>query len=138
MPRKIPAEGVPVAIESRRLLVVDDNFDSAESMRVMFRIAGHDVRTVQEGNSAVEAAAQFAAEVVLLDVGLPDIDGYEVARRLRADPRTHDVLIIAITGFGREEDRSRSRDAGFDEHLVKPVDPAALQRALGEDVAVPG
>jgi two-component system CheB/CheR fusion protein len=81
------------------------------------------VQTVGEGEQAVEAAARFAADAVLLDIGLPDIDGYEVARRLRADPRTRGVLIIAITGYGRDEDVSRSHAAGVDYHIVKPVDP---------------
>jgi CheY-like chemotaxis protein len=81
---------------------------------------------VHEGGEAVEAAAELGADAVLLDIGLPDIDGYEVARRLRADPRTSDVLIIAITGYGREEDLRRSREAGIDDHVVKPVDPDAV------------
>jgi PAS domain S-box-containing protein len=106
----------------RRILIVDDNPDSAESMRLMYRLSGHEARVVGEGSLAVEQAAQFGAEAVLLDIGLPDIDGYEVARRLRADPRTRDVLIIAITGYGRDEDMRRSREVGIDEHVVKPVD----------------
>jgi two-component system CheB/CheR fusion protein len=118
-----PARQARPQVEPRRLLVVDDNHDSAESMRMMFRLAGHEVRTVHEGSEAVEAAAGFGAQVVLLDIGLPDIDGYEVARRLRADPRTREALIIAITGYGREEDLRKSREAGIDEHVVKPVDP---------------
>jgi two-component system CheB/CheR fusion protein len=113
-------------VEPRRLLIVDDNPDSAESMRLMYRLAGHEVRTVHEGGEAVEAAAQLGADAVLLDIGLPDIDGYEVARRLRADPRTREVLIIAITGYGREDDVRRSREAGIDDHVVKPVDPDAV------------
>jgi CheY-like chemotaxis protein len=106
----------------RRILIVDDNPDSAESMRLMYRLSGHDARVVGEGSLAVEQAAEFGAEAVLLDIGLPDIDGYEVARRLRADARTRDVLIIAITGYGRDEDLRRSREVGIDEHVVKPVD----------------
>jgi two-component system CheB/CheR fusion protein len=115
------------SVAARRLLIVDDNPDSAESMRLMYRLSGHEARVVGEGSLAVEAAADFRAEAVLLDIGLPDIDGYEVAKRLRADPRTRDVLIIAITGYGRDEDMRRSREAGIDEHVVKPVD---LDRVL--------
>ena len=107
----------------RKLLIVDDNPDSAEAMRLLYRISGHEARVVGDGGSAVEAAAAFGADAVLLDIGLPDIDGYEVARRLRADPRTRDILIIAITGYGREQDIRRSQEAGIDEHVVKPVEP---------------
>ncbi len=98
MPRR-PTDTDPTP--PRRLLVIDDNRDSAESMRLMYRDAGHEVRTIHEGVAAVEAAAQLNADAVLLDIGLPDIDGYEVARRLRSDPRTQGVLIIAISGYGR-------------------------------------
>jgi CheY-like chemotaxis protein len=115
---------------THRLVIVDDNPDSAESMRVMFRLLGHDARVARDGGSVVELAASFRPDAVLLDIGLPDIDGYEVARRLRADPRTSDVLIIAITGFAREEDVRRSDNAGIDEHLVKPVDPDRLLERL--------
>jgi len=84
-----------------------------------------------DGAAAIAAAPRLRPDVVLLDVGLPDMDGYEVARRLRADPRTRDVLIIAITGYGREEDLRRSREAGIDDHMVKPVDPDRLLERLG-------
>jgi two-component system CheB/CheR fusion protein len=146
-PGEIPARRAPPArpakrhVDPRRMLIVDDNPDSAESMRLMYRMAGHEVRTIQEGGEAVEAAARLDAQVVLLDIGLPDIDGYEVARRLRADPRTRDVLIIAITGYGREEDLRRSREAGIDEHVVKPVDPDDVLDRIARGTArnsVPG
>jgi len=114
----------------RRLLIVDDNRDSAESMRLMFGHAGHDVGAVYEGEATVEAAARMKADAVLLDIGLPDIDGYEVARRLRADPRTRDALIIAVTGYGRDEDLRRSHEAGVDEHVVKPIDPDEILRRI--------
>jgi CheY-like chemotaxis protein len=124
------AAGVPRATQARRLLIVDDNRDSAESLRLMYEQAGHRVLTVAEGAAAVEAAARLDAEAVLLDIGLPDLDGYEVARRLRADPRTRDAVIIAITGYGREEDLKRSRGAGIDHHMVKPVDPDEVLRKI--------
>ena len=117
---------------THRLVIVDDNPDSAESMRVMFRLLGYDARVASDGGSVVELAASFRPDAVLLDIGLPDIDGYEVARRLRADPRTSDVLIIAITGFAREEDIRRSDRAGIDEHLVKPVDPDRVLERLAQ------
>jgi CheY-like chemotaxis protein len=87
---------------------------------------GYDVRTAEDGLAAVEVAAAFAPDVVLLDIGLPLLDGYEVARRLRQLPQTRDVRIVALTGYGLPADRQRGREAGFDQHLLKPVDPVAL------------
>jgi PAS domain S-box-containing protein len=113
----------------RRVLVVDDNRDSAESIALLAEIWGHEVRTAHDGPSALEAAASSPPEVVLLDIGLPGMDGYEVARRFR-EQRGEGVVLIAMTGYGMEEDRRRSRDAGFDHHLVKPVDPEALRAFL--------
>ncbi|MBC8023111.1 MAG: response regulator [Burkholderiales bacterium] len=134
MPRR-PTDTVPTP--PRRLLVVDDNRDSAESMCLIYRDAGHEVRTVHEGAAAVDAAAQLNADAVLLDIGLPDIDGYEVARRLRSDPRTCGVLIIAISGYGREDDVRKGREAGIDDHVMKPIDPdkvlERVARGRGED-----
>jgi len=113
----------------RRILVVDDNHDSAESLALLLELQGHDVRTAFTGPAAIETASAFRPEIVLLDIGLPGMDGYEVARRLRADLGR--VRLIALTGYGRDEDRDRSREAGFDHHLVKPVDLEALKRMLG-------
>jgi two-component system CheB/CheR fusion protein len=119
----------------RRLLIVDDNRDSAWSLRMMLSLDGHDVAIVSTGGEAVEAAARMQAEVVLLDIGLPDMDGYAVAQALRGDPRTRDALIIAATGYGRSQDRERSRRAGIDAHLTKPIDldelGAILERRPG-------
>jgi PAS domain S-box-containing protein len=113
-----------------RILVVDDNIDSAESLGLWLRLVGHDVRLVHEGLAAVGAARAFQPEVIVLDIGLPDIDGYEVARRLRQEPGFREVLLIALTGYGQDEDRQRCHDAGFDEHLIKPVDPVSLEALL--------
>jgi PAS domain S-box-containing protein len=111
----------------RRVLVVDDNVDAAESIAAILRLSGFSVRCVYDGTSAVDAAQASVPDVVVLDIGLPDISGYEVARRLRASPRTRHVPLVAVTGYGQESDRRRSSEAGIDHHLTKPVDPEALQ-----------
>jgi two-component system CheB/CheR fusion protein len=126
------AGGPPVGrrAASRRVLVVDDNVDAAESLATVLRIAGHEVRTTHDGGAALTAAEAFRPQVVLLDIGLPQMDGYEVARRLRARPGLEKALLVAVTGYGQEEDRCRAEEAGFDAHLVKPADLAALHRLL--------
>ncbi len=114
----------------RRILVVDDNRDSAESMALLLRLSGHETWLAFDGDSAVSLAAEHAPDVVMLDIGLPGMDGYQVARTLRDLPQTSDSLLIALTGYGQEEDRQRSKAAGFSEHFVKPVDPESLFAAL--------
>jgi signal transduction histidine kinase/ActR/RegA family two-component response regulator len=114
----------------RRVLVVDDNADAAETLMQLLELEGHQVRTACEGAAALRIAADFHPDALLLDIGLPGIDGRELARALRARPDTRDALIVAISGYGREEDIQRSRAAGFDHHLVKPVDLAALEAVL--------
>jgi signal transduction histidine kinase/ActR/RegA family two-component response regulator len=115
---------------ARRILVVDDNHDGAESLALLLQMQGNEVHTVYDGPEAVEAMSQFHPDVVLLDIGLPTLNGYETARRMRALPDSCDALIIALTGWGQEEDRRRSREAGFDHHLVKPVDLQTLESLL--------
>jgi signal transduction histidine kinase len=115
---------------ARRILVVDDNRDSAESLAILLRIVGNEVQIAHDGLSALEAGKTFRPAVVLLDIGLPGMDGYEVARKLRKTPEGKDALLIAQTGWGQEEDRLRSTEAGFDAHLTKPLDLAALQSVL--------
>jgi PAS domain S-box-containing protein len=111
-----------------RLLVVDDNVDSAEILARLLRKSGHDVRTAYTGPTALEAAVDHLPDVVLLDIGLPGLNGYEVARRLRQDPRLEGVLLVAMTGYGQESDLQLAKEAGFDRHLVKPVDfPKVLE-----------
>ena len=114
----------------RRILVVDDNKDAADSLSMMLRITGMEVRTAYDGLEAVEVAAAFNPDVVLLDIGLPKLNGYEAARRIREQPWGKDMVLVAVTGWGQEEDRRRSQEAGFNGHMVKPVDPAALQQLL--------
>jgi CheY-like chemotaxis protein len=109
---------------------VDDNQDAAESLAVFLRLRGHEVATAVDGAAALELATTLRPDVVFLDIGLPGMDGYEVARRLREVPSLDSVLLIAVTGYGHDEDRRRSQAAGFDQHLVKPVDPAQLRALL--------
>jgi CheY-like chemotaxis protein len=118
------------ATAKRRILVVDDHEDSAEGLGALLRITGNEVRIAHDGLEAVEAAAAFLPDVVLLDIGLPKLDGYEAARRIRDAQGAH-VLLIAVTGWGQEEDRLRSKEAGFDHHLTKPIRADALQELLG-------
>jgi PAS domain S-box-containing protein len=115
---------------SWRILVVDDNVDSAGTLGLLLRMMGHTVRLVHDGPSAVEAAAGFVPDVVLLDIGLPGMSGYEVARQIRKLPALQHVVLVAQTGWGQQEDRRRSEAAGFQYHLVKPLDPDALQDLL--------
>jgi PAS domain S-box-containing protein len=116
----------------QRLLVVDDNQDSADSLAMLLEIDGHDVRAVYSATSALEEVDAFAPDMILLDIGLPDMDGYEVARRVLTRPRP--PRLVAVSGYGQLEDRQRSANAGFAAHLVKPVDMAALKRVLASDV----
>jgi CheY-like chemotaxis protein len=108
------------------VLVVDDNVDAAESLAMVLRFAGHDTRQAHDGVQAMKVAEQFRPDVVLLDIGLPIMNGYEACRRLRQEPWSRSMLLVALTGWGQEEDREQSRDAGFDVHMVKPVDHEAL------------
>jgi PAS domain S-box-containing protein len=119
-----------------KVLVVDDNVDAAESLATVLQMTGRKTRTVYDGRGVLQAARDFAPDIVLLDIGLPGISGYDVARQLRADPGLSRSVLIAVTGWGSEEDRRRSSDAGFDEHLTKPIDIATLDpllRRLADD-----
>ncbi|HWI24438.1 MAG TPA: response regulator, partial [Lysobacter sp.] len=118
--------------EGLRVLVVDDNRDAATSMGLLLDVMGLDNRVAFDGASALDVAGAFLPDVALLDIGMPGMDGYALARELRADPRHRDLLIVALTGWGGEADRQRTRDAGFDEHLSKPVDVHALRTLLHE------
>jgi CheY-like chemotaxis protein len=127
------AEDKPaVAQSARKVLVVEDNPDAGAMMREFLELSGHEVALAASGKDGVEAARQFHPEVVLCDLGLPGMNGYEVAAELRRDPSTRSAKLIAVTGYGRDEDRRRSKEAGFDLHLTKPVDPAQLRALLEE------
>jgi CheY-like chemotaxis protein len=113
-----------------RILVVDDNVDSAQAIGKLLQLKGYEVRCAFDGASAITAAQQFGPHLVLLDISLPDIDGYEVLRRLREQPHASQPLVAAVTGFGQPEDRRHTQEAGFDHHLVKPFGPDALMALI--------
>jgi signal transduction histidine kinase/DNA-binding response OmpR family regulator len=134
-----PGDGEPAAAPGGgcRVLVVDDNVDAADSLGMLLQLGGCEVRLAHNGPAALEAAEAFRPQVVVLDIGLPGMDGYEVARRLRGRPGQRDSLLVAVTGYGRDEDQARSREAGFDYHLVKPVDLAMLQAVFNSLLTQP-
>jgi CheY-like chemotaxis protein len=113
-----------------RILVVEDKRDQADSLRMLLGLYGCEVAVAYSGPEGVRAAGQYRPDVVLCDIGLPGLDGYGVARHLRGGPATAGARLIALTAYGQHEDRRRSQEAGFEQHLVKPVDPNALLRAL--------
>jgi signal transduction histidine kinase len=142
LPMRLRTSPVAAAIDAskgqrpgRRILVVEDNLDAAESMRMLLTAIGHEVSVVNDGAHALDEARRTRPDVILLDIGLPGMDGYELAAALRAMPETSGAHLIAVSGYGQDKDRMRSRDAGFDLHLVKPVDPAKLSEAIGRVVA---
>jgi PAS domain S-box-containing protein len=116
----------------RRILVVDDNNNAASSMAMMLKMMGNEVRTAHDGLEGVEAAEAFRPDIVLLDIGMPKLNGYETCRRIREQSWGKNTVMIALTGWGQEDDRRRSLEAGFNFHLVKPVEPAALERLLAD------
>jgi CheY-like chemotaxis protein len=120
------------ASSRHRVLVVDDNVDAAVSLGMLLKLAGQDVRVAYDGPAALRQATDFRPQLVLLDIGMPGMDGYEVCRRLRRESSLERTKVVALTGWGQDEDRRRSHEAGFDHHIVKPVEPSALQRLLDE------
>ena len=124
----------PVAPESsataQRILIADDNPDAAESLALMLGLSGHDVRTARDGHEAVETCEAFRPRVVFLDIGMPRMNGYDAARRIRSEPWGADVVLVALTGWAEDEDKRRAAEAGFDQHLTKPVDPPMLRQIL--------
>jgi signal transduction histidine kinase len=115
---------------SRRVLIADDNVDFATSLGALLAGRGHDVRVVNDGAHAFAMAVEFTPDIAFVDIGMPRINGYEVARRMRADPTTAACVLVAVTGWGQDSDRERAREAGFDRHLVKPVDPGEIDLIL--------
>jgi len=122
----------PPEASAYRLLVVDDNLDAAESLGMLLELQGHEVRVASSGVAALEITKAFTPDVVFLDIGMPGMDGYEVARRLRQQPSLGNVVLAALTGWGQKEDRRRTTAAGFDHHLVKPPEPRAVEAVLAE------
>lgn len=125
-----PTEEIQPTGPSLRVLVVDDNVDAAESLALLMTELGHDVRTAHDGPSALEGALDYRPNVVLLDIGLPGFDGYEVAKRMRQQSILRNVVLVAMTGYGKESDRKRAQEAGFDHHLVKPAKFEKVQQIL--------
>ncbi|MDQ3205213.1 MAG: PAS domain-containing protein [Pseudomonadota bacterium] len=127
-----PGDHRPSETARRRILVVDDNCDSARSLGVMLDLMGNQTHTAYDGVAAVEAAEAFRPDLILLDIGLPKLNGYDACRRIREQPWSKGMVIVALTGWGQDEDRRRSREAGFDHHLVKPLDIAEINRLLAQ------
>jgi CheY-like chemotaxis protein len=119
------------AFPRKRILVVDDNRDAADSLGMMLELLGAQVRVAHNGDEALEVFSRYDPAVVLLDIGMPGMDGYEVARLLRHRFPEHDATIVALTGWGQDSDRQRAREAGFDHHLIKPAEMTTLQALLG-------
>ena len=120
-------------VRGLRILVADDSVDSALTLTALLSAAGHDVQAVHDGFAALQRAAEFRPQVLVLDIGMPGLNGYDTCRRIRAEPWGRHAVIVAVTGWGSDEDRRRSREAGFDAHLVKPVDYAELQKYFSPD-----
>ncbi len=126
MGQETPNNVVAVKVVSRRILVADDDLDGAETLAIVLRVAGHDVQIAHDGPSTLRIAADFQPDVVFLDVGMPGMDGFETARQLRQCVELDKTVLVALTGYGREEDRARAAQAGFDHFLVKPTPPKVL------------
>jgi len=124
-------------VRGRRILIVDDNEDAAESIARFLELEGHEVKTVGDGPQAIACVPVFAPQIVVLDIGLPGLSGYEVAKRMRQMPATQNVLLIALTGYGQKEDMQRAMEAGFDRHFVKPTDPQKLVELIAQWPAQP-
>jgi CheY-like chemotaxis protein len=120
-------------VPPRRVLVVDDNGDAANSLGMLIKYLGAEVQVAHDGPTALAAMESFQPAVVFLDIGMPGMDGYEVAQRIRERGQFSDVMLIALTGWGQDEDRRRTKEAGFDHHLVKPADIGSLQALLASD-----
>jgi len=131
-----PLVDVRTTGRSRRVLVVDDNVDAAEIMAMLLEFLGHQVQIAHDGVTGFKAAWTFRPDIVLLDVGLPSMNGYEVARCLRREPETAKIFLVALTGYGREEDRRLSKEAGFNVHVLKPLGIDALRSILAQAESV--
>jgi CheY-like chemotaxis protein len=114
----------------RRIVVADDNEDSAQSFAMLLSFSGHEVHVAHDGTAALDALREYRPDVAFLDIGMPGLTGYEVAQAVRLEPWGREVTLIAVTGWGQPEDTRRAQDAGFDRHLVKPIDPAEVDRLL--------
>jgi CheY-like chemotaxis protein len=139
---RIPAERADAAADGnsapiaaadtrkRRILIIEDSYDAAITSRMILEREGHEVRVAENGNAGVAVAHEFLPQVILCDIGLPGIDGYQVARMLRQDPILAGIYLVALTGYGRDADKRRAREAGFDRHMTKPIDFSMLRQTL--------
>jgi len=114
----------------RRIVIADDNEDSAQSFAMLLSFSGHEVKIAHDGAEALDAVRNFRPDVAFLDIGMPGLTGYEVAQAVRAEPWGSEVTLIAVTGWGQPDDKQRAHTAGFDRHLVKPIDPDEVDRLL--------
>ena len=133
----MPRNQSPQSLPPLRVLIVDDNRDAAVLLGKLLSMLGNNTRVVHSGFEALEAAHEFKPEAILLDIGLPDMDGYETAKMIRETPEGKNVTIVAVTGWGQQEDRERARLAGFDHHVVKPADSKQLMEILSTVRAKP-
>jgi CheY-like chemotaxis protein len=131
-PEPRPEPAAESLVSARRILVVDDNRDSATSLAMLLKLTGNDTRTAHDGIEAVEQAEAYQPDVILLDIGLPKLNGYDACRRIRAQSRGDAIHMVALTGWGQDDDRRKSQEAGFDDHLVKPVEYATLAKLLSD------
>jgi CheY-like chemotaxis protein len=129
-PAPAPAPSPPPPGKKLKVLIIEDNQDAAESLRLLLELRGHQVSLAHSGTAGVEAAQTWGPEVVLCDLALPGMDGFAVARALRSDPRTARARLIAVSGYGQDDDQLRGREAGFDQHVLKPIDPGDLEQIL--------
>jgi DNA-binding response OmpR family regulator len=125
-----PAALNAAQLVGRRILIADDNQDAAETLSMLLQMDGHDVQVVHDGRAAVSAFAAFKPEIALVDIGMPELNGYEVARLVREDAHGQAVTLIAVTGWGQERDKQRALEAGFDHHFTKPVEPHRIDKIL--------
>ena len=121
----------------RRILVADDNADAGDTLAMMLRMMGHDVCVARDGIEALDEGARFHPDIALLDIGMPKLNGFETARRIRLTDWGHDIVLVALTGWGQDDDRRRSQEAGFDHHMVKPVELATLEGVLSQPPRAP-
>jgi two-component system CheB/CheR fusion protein len=132
-PLSAPAPATPVAVKRLRILIIEDNPDSAEMLRLLLELLGHEVRVAYTGTDGVQQAMAQRPDVVLSDIGLPELDGWGVARELRRNPATAGVRLIAVTGYGTDENKRRAKEVGYDHLLTKPTDPDALLALMSAD-----
>lgn len=135
---KAAGPSIPTSTAPKRILLIEDNPDARETFRMMLELAGHEVLEAEEGRSGLELLRSALPDIAVIDVGLPGLDGYEIASRFRREPQSSRVMLVALTGYGTPEARERSRQAGFDHHLIKPIDPDVLREIMGTGIASRG